>query len=950
MTVNCCSIREHRSEFTAALDYVKPDLICGTESWLKGVKPGKEPAKNAIKTSEIFPSDFIIHRNDRMSRGGGVFTGVRKSLIADEQTQLVTDCEIEWTKVKMKNNKDLYLSSFYMPHRNMNDIKNLDSSLKKLSESNKSKHILLAGDFNCPDIDWNTLTVRPNAPDREIQKSLIELSIEHGLTQVHSQPTRQENVLDLVFTDNPSLIKNSQSIPGISDHAMVVTDSDVKPIYNKQKPRKVYLFSKANWEEIKKACVQLSDNIIIMVQNKENIEELWNTFKTGIQEAMDNFIPSKIFKKKNTVPWFNRNLKRMTRRKARLYRHAKKSKQWSEFKQYQKLCKREFKKAEVDFVNITIQEGFDNNNSKPFWRYVKAKRQDNVGVAPLKVKGVLHSESKNKAQILVEQFYSVFTKTGNKVLSKLSKQFKYELPGLTITVPGVEKLLRKVNTSKAIGPDNISNVILKECASQLAPGLSEIFQNSIDSGKLPTDWTNANVSPVFKKGDVHLAENYRPVSLTSVTCKLLEHIICKHLLTHLEKNNILTNLNHGFRSGYSCETQLLVTLNDLLHFNDEGSQTDVIILDFSKAFDTVPHEELLTKLESFGITGSIHHWLRTFLTKRYMQVVVDGESSSKVTVDSGVPQGTVLGPLLFLCHINDLPLAVSSQVRLFADDCLLYRKIESQEDHTILQQDLIELEKWASKWGMRFNAKKCYIMSINNKSSHFYSLCNHILQQVSENPYLGITLTENLKWNSQITKNTKKANSTLAFLRRNLRSFPLDCRKSAYTTLVRSLLDYGSIIWDPYLKQDIDKLERVQRQAARFITGDYKTREEGCVTRMLETLELSSLEQRRSFNRLVFMYKVVEGLVPAIPVDDFLKQQKPKRLIRPRKYSDHISKNIVDRHSVNNNRCFVIENCKTEQLKQSFFVRTVVEWNQLDTEVVRAETVESFRDALTRCY
>ena len=238
MTVNCCSIREHKSEFTAALDYVKPGLICATESWLKGVKPGKEPAENAIKTSEIFPSDFIIHRNDRMSCGGGVFTGVRKSLIADEQTQLVTDCEIEWTKVKMKNNKDLYLSSFYMPHRNMNDIKSLDSSLKKLSESNKSKHILLAGDFNCPDINWNTLTVRPNAPDREIQKSLIELSIEHGLTQVHSQPTRQENVLDLVFTDNPSLIKNSQSIPGIGDHAMVVTDSDVKPIYNKQNPGK----------------------------------------------------------------------------------------------------------------------------------------------------------------------------------------------------------------------------------------------------------------------------------------------------------------------------------------------------------------------------------------------------------------------------------------------------------------------------------------------------------------------------------------------------------------------------------------------------------------------------------------------------------------------------------------------------------------------------------------
>ena len=322
---------------------------------------------------------------------------------------------------------------------------------------------------------------------------------------------------------------------------------------------------------------------------------------------------------------------------------------------------------------------------------------------------------------------------------------------------------------------------------------------------------------------------------------------------------------------------------------------------------------------------------------------MDGESSSKVSVDSGVPQGTVLRPLLFLCHINDLPLAVSLQVRFFADDCLLYRKIKSQND-------LIELEKWATKWGMRFNAKKCYIMSINNKSSHFYSLCDHILQQVNENPYLGITLTENLKWTSQITKTTKKANSTLAFLRRNLRSFPLDCRKSAYTTLVRSLLDYGSIIWDPYLKQDIDKLERVQKQAARFITGDYKMREEVCVTRMLETLELSSLEQRRSINRLVFMFKVVEELVPAIPPDDFLKPQKHKRQIKSKKYTDYISKTLIDRHSVNNNRCFVIENCKTEQLKYTCFVRTVVEWNHLDTELVHAETVESFKDSLIRCY
>jgi hypothetical protein len=220
---------------------------------------------------------------------------------------------------------------------------------------------------------------------------------------------------------------------------------------------------------------------------------------------------------------------------------------------------------------------------------------------------------------------------------------------------------------------------------------------------------------------------------------------------------------------------LLITINDLLKSYDKGKQIDMAILDFSKAFDTVPHKKLLHKLDQYGIRGPVHRWLTNFLTKRKMRVTLEGESSQQVTVDSGVPQGTVLGPILFLCHIYDLPNAVKSSVRLFADDCLLYREINSQNDHNKLQKDLENLEKWAENWGMRFNATKCYIMSIKKKTHKFYQLGGHILEQVDSNPYLGLQILEDLKWSTHISNITKKANSTISFLRRNLQH----CLKNA---------------------------------------------------------------------------------------------------------------------------------------------------------------------------
>ena len=586
-------------------------------------------------------------------------------------------------------------------------------------------------------------------------------------------------------------------------------------------------------------------------------------------------------------------------------------------------------------------EGLSENNTKPFWRYIKAKKTDNLGVSPLLSKGKLHSESKSKAEILLNQFSSVFTKSTADTMPPVKINIKESITPIQIEAKGVEILLSRIKQHKATGPDNIPNLVLNKCAASLSPGIALVFQKSLDSGKLPKDWTDANVSPIFKKGDRHAASNYRPVSLTSVLSKTLEHIVCHAMHKHFEDHKVLTNINHGFRSGYSCETQLTITIDELAKNLDKGLQTDVAILDFSKAFDTVPHDKLLHKLDAYGIRGPLHTWIKSFLCERHMRVIVEGEASSETTVDSGVPQGTVLGPLLFLCHINDLPDRVTSSVRLFADDCLLYRPVQTKDDHQALQDDLHQLELWASDWGMRFNASKCYILSINNKTSYFYELNKTILKQVDNNPYLGLLISKDLKWASHIDKINKRASSTLGFLKRNVSRCPEKCRRTAYISLVRSTLEYGCSVWDPHQSNDIDKLERTQRRAARFITKDYKSREPGSMTKMLVDLDLPTLESRRKENRLCFLYKISRGLVPAIPPSDYLIPIVNKRKIKAKTFENCETKNIVKRHQNLHENCFVVPDSGTKVYENSFFPRTISDWNQL--EDISSSTLESFR-------
>ena len=318
---------------------------------------------------------------------------------------------------------------------------------------------------------------------------------------------------------------------------------------------------------------------------------------------------------------------------------------------------------------------------------------------------------------------------------------------------------------------------------------AHLFQQSIDTGEIIKEWSLANTCPLFKKSDRSLACNYRPVSLTCVPCKLLEHIVCSNIMPHLDEYKLLSDRQHAFRKGHSCETQLTTVINEWAKILDNRGQVDTFILDFEKAFDTPPHELLKSILFSYGIGGKTLKWIDSFLCFRQQRVVVNGVKSDWAPVLSGVPQGTVLGPLLFSLYINDISSDIEFEIRVFADNCVCYREIKDEKDTMKLQRDIDRLGSWAKKWGMRFQPVKCNMVQLTRKRIKkihaSYTLEGTNLENVESIKYLGVTITSDLRWNTHLSNVCTKAIRTLGFLRRNLYSCPQEVKEAAYKGLVR---------------------------------------------------------------------------------------------------------------------------------------------------------------------
>lgn len=379
---------------------------------------------------------------------------------------------------------------------------------------------------------------------------------------------------------------------------------------------------------------------------------------------------------------------------------------------------------------------------------------------------------------------------------------------LVITDAGVLNLLLGLDTKKACGPDNIPNQFFKRYAQWCSRYLGIIFRKSLSTFKLPEDWKIAKIIPIHKSGDKSIETNFRPISLTSTACKLLEHIILKHLTVFLEQEGILSNNQHGFRQGLSTITQLTEVIHDLALGINNHRQTDIILLDLSKAFDCVCHTKLIAKLRSLIGDGEIIAWVQDFLFNRSQFVIFEHFASDTVPVTSGVPQGSVLGPLLFLVYINDITTNIDSKIKLFADDCIIYREINNQQDHLSLNKSLNTVAEWCSHWQMTINVKKSACMTITRKkepSNFRYNINGAALTNVQRHKYLGLTITSDLRWDAHIDNVTSSAMQKLFFIRRSLHLAPTSTKLLAYKTFIRPILEYGNTVWFPHTVTNIKK-------------------------------------------------------------------------------------------------------------------------------------------------
>ena len=504
------------------------------------------------------------------------------------------------------------------------------------------------------------------------------------------------------------------------------------------------------------------------------------------------------------------------------------------------------------------------------------------------------------------------------------------LDSWTIEEHEVLNELRKLDTKKAMGPDGINGQLLKGTARSSAPILTRIFNRSLRCKSFPQHWKLANVTPIYKKGDKQNPINYRPVSLLCITSKVFEKLIFHRLYDHCMSNNLLTTKNSGFHKKDGTINQLIFLVHNIHANLDRRNDTCMVFLDQSRAFDRIWHKGLLHKLDAIGVSNDLLAWFESYLASRKIRVTIDGQSSDIYRISAGVPQGSILGPLLFLIYINDITTDIECNISLYADDTCLYTDINT-EDHLVkeamLNRDLARLQLWSEKWFMLFNPLKTEYVHFSSRRVPSFTtnlaLNNTILQSVDSHKHLGLILTSQLDFGAHIDYIVSKCSSWIGLIWKIQRKYPRHCLENIYTAYIRPIIEYGHIIYNNISTQHSRRLENLQRKAAIACTGAYvNTSHE----KLLQELGWPTLSERRNYAQLIMLYKMNNNLVP-----QYLSSLLPTR------------RHQISNYNMRNPTNLIIEHTRTQSFKKSFIPASLSLWNNLPEHIRSSTTLTEFK-------
>ena len=851
-----------------------------------------------------------------IKKGGGICMYINKNLkytthVLDKFNISCRDVECQWVKLIFEKQRNVIVGNLYRPPQgNVNFfIDYMDGVLETVDLSKED--VFLMGDYN---IDFlNKLD--------ESYKSINEFGNQIGMDMCINSKTRfsktKDSCLDQIITNSNFVHDSGTCDLNISDHQLVyVIHKKVKL----QKEKNTFWgrsYRNYNKDEF---INQLKNNNWFDIETETCPNKIWNEFLHVITSMIDNQCPLKEFRiKKVKEPWVSQELLEFIKDKDRALRKAKKTNSendWKIAKRLRNECLHRVRNCKADFIKNELNQNQDD--IKKFWNTVKTVIPEKKKNSP-KLFLIDQKDHRHIAQDdLPNYINNFFADIGQNLAKKSKGTWTYDgirsdviLHDIIVTNDEVVKACKDINVNKASGIQNISSRIIKDAFMAVPNIVRHMIQTSLNTGVFPDKWKIANIIPLQKGGEKSNVSNLRPVSLLPLPTKIIERIVHDRVMFHLERNNLLEINQGGFRKNHSTMDTIAKFSNDIFNGINKRELTVACFIDLAKAFDTVNHKILLKKLEMLGITGNLKKLFENYLTNRKQMTTIENKSSNLRDITCGVPQGSILGPMLFLMYVNDLSSIVKNcKYQLYAEDTVIYNTNNSLQISTRnVEEDLVRFINWCKGNALTVNIKKSKYVCFGLKSqtrkikNHSLFMNNIKLDKVSSYKYLGIQLDMNLNFHKYLQDSIQRASFKIHMLSKIRVYIDFDTAVTIYKTMILPVLEYGDIAYDLGDKKSLDKLQTLQNRALRICINSnvHISR-----IQLHKDCKLAKLEVRRIVHLRMFMYK-----------------QKNNDL-------------IIDRRIINTRAhdapIFQTKRPQNEKYKRNIYYNGAIKWNSLSID------------------